>query len=160
MDEPIARGDDAGLPVRALKSFEDLIALAAEKRDLALKSALERDVRLVRFEDGQLELALEASARKTLVGELSKKLSDWTGRRWMVAVSAEPGAPSLRAQADTRKAELKDNVRGDPLVQAVLTRFPGAEIVDVRPAAAAPAATDTAAAELPEAVSDESDPDA
>jgi DNA polymerase-3 subunit gamma/tau len=78
----------------------------------------------------------------------------------MVAVSAEPGAPSLRAQADTRKAELKDNVRGDPLVQAVLTRFPGAEIVDVRPAAAAPAATDTAAAELPEAVSDESDPDA
>jgi DNA polymerase-3 subunit gamma/tau len=160
IDEPIARGDDAGLPVRALKSFEDLIALAAEKRDLALKSALERDVRLVRFEDGQLELALEASARKTLVGELSKKLSDWTGRRWMVAVSAEPGAPSLRAQADTRKAELKDNVRGDPLVQAVLTRFPGAEIVDVRPPAAAPAAADTSAAELPEAVSDESDPDA
>jgi DNA polymerase-3 subunit gamma/tau len=160
IDEPIARGDDAGLPVRALKSFEDLIALAAEKRDLALKSALERDVRLVRFEDGQLELALEASARKTLVGELSKKLSDWTGRRWMVAVSAEPGAPSLRAQADTRKAELKDNVRGDPLVQAVLTRFPGAEIVDVRPPAAAPAAADTPAAELPEAVSDESDPDA
>ena len=77
----------------------------------------------------------------------------------MVAVSAEPGAPSLRAQADTRKAELKDNVRGDPLVQAVLTRFPGAEIVDVRPPAA-PAATDTPAAELPEAVSDESDPDA
>lgn len=89
-------------------------------------------MRLVRFEDGKLELALEDSARKTLVGELSKKLSDWTGRRWMVAVSAEPGMPSLRDQAETRKAELKDNVRSDPLVQAVLQRFPGAEIVDVR----------------------------
>ena len=54
----------------------------------------------------------------------------------MVIVSAEPGAPSLYAQAQTRKAELKDDVRGDPLVQAVLARFPGAEIVDVRRAGA------------------------
>ncbi len=121
--------------IRALKSFEDLIGLAAEKRDLSIKSALERDVRLVRFEDGTLEIALEAGARKTLIGELSKKLADWTGRRWMVAVSAEAGSPSLRAQAEMRKAEMKDGVRGDPLVQAVMERFPGAEIVDVRPPA-------------------------
>jgi len=121
--------------IRALKSFEDLIGLAAEKRDLSIKSALERDVRLVRFEDGALEIALEAGARKTLIGEISKKLADWTGRRWMVAVSAEAGSPSLRAQAEMRKAEMKDGVRGDPLVQAVMERFPGAEIVDVRPPA-------------------------
>ncbi|HEV3161719.1 MAG TPA: DNA polymerase III subunit gamma/tau [Xanthobacteraceae bacterium] len=119
--------------IRAVKSFEDLIGLAAEKRDLSIKSALERDVRLVRFEDGALEIALEAGARKTLIGEISKKLADWTGRRWMVAVSAEAGSPSLRAQAEMRKAEMKDGVRGDPLVQAVMERFPGAEIVDVRP---------------------------
>jgi len=162
LDEPVARPDETGAPARALRSFEDLIALAAEKRDLAIKSALERDVRLVRFEDGRLELALEASARKTLVGELSKKLGDWTGRRWMVAVSAEAGAPSLKAQAEARKAELKNDVRGDLLVQAVLTRFPGAEIVNVRPPAGAPAATadDTAAEELPEAPQNEGDADA
>ncbi len=125
---PVARDNE----IRAVKSFEALIALAAEKRDLVIKSALERDVRLVRFEDGTLELALEASAHKALVGELSKRLAQWTGRRWMVAVSAEAGMPSVRAQAETRKAELKDGVRDDPLVQAVLARFPGAEIVDVR----------------------------
>ncbi|MGB6548190.1 MAG: DNA polymerase III subunit gamma/tau, partial [Xanthobacteraceae bacterium] len=45
------------------------------------------------------------------------------------------GQPRLRAQPDARKAELKDVVREDPLVQAVLQRFPGAEIVDVRPPA-------------------------
>ncbi len=127
----------AAAPTRTLARFEDLIALAAEKRDLNTKTALERDIRLVRFEDGTLEIALEPSAAKTLVGELSKKLNDWTGRRWMVAVSAEAGAPSLRAQAEALKAELKDTVRGDPLVQAVLARFPGAEIVDVRPPAGA-----------------------
>jgi hypothetical protein len=140
--EPVVGSAELSVPARALESFEDLVALAAEKRDLAIKSALERDVRLVRFEDGRLEIGLESSAPKTFTGELSKKLGDWTGRRWMVIVSAEPGLPSLYAQAQTRKAELKDGVRGDPLVQAVLARFPGAEIVDVRPPASAPAALD------------------
>ena len=98
-------------PARALENFEDLVALAAEKRDLAIKSALERDVRLVRFEDGRLEIGLEGSAPKALSGELSKKLNDWTGRRWMVIVSAEPGQPTLYAQAQMREAELKDGVR-------------------------------------------------
>jgi DNA polymerase-3 subunit gamma/tau len=142
LDDGLAQVADIGSesPVRAVKSFADLIALAGEKRDLAIKSALERDVRLVRFEDGRLDIALETGARPTLLQELSKKLAAWTGRRWMVAVSSEAGAPSLRAQAESRKAELKDGVRGDPLVQAVLARFPGAEIVDVRPPAGEPAA--------------------
>ena len=139
-DEPIAPAGAETAPARAVKSFPDLIALAGEKRDLGIKTALERDVRLVRFEDGKLELALEPSARPTLVGELAKKLGDWTGRRWMVAVSAEAGMPSLRAQAEARKAELKDTVRADPLVQAVLARFPGAEIVDVRAPGGGPGA--------------------
>jgi DNA polymerase-3 subunit gamma/tau len=148
--EPAARSDAETVTARALQSFEDLVALAVEKRDLGIKSALERDVRLVRFEDGRLEIGLEASAPKSLTGELSKKLADWTGRRWIVIVSAEPGMPSLYAQAQTRKAELKDDVRADPLVQAVLNRFPGAEIVDVRaPAGAAAAASDGASFEAP-----------
>jgi DNA polymerase-3 subunit gamma/tau len=132
-NEPVPRRNEAALPARVVERFEDLIGLAAEKRDLAVKSALERDVRLVHFEDGKIEIALEASARSTLVGELSKKLSDWTGRRWVIVVSAEVGAPTLRAQADMRKAELENDVRGNPLVQAVLAHFPGAQIIDVRP---------------------------
>jgi DNA polymerase-3 subunit gamma/tau len=132
VSEPTARSEEMIIATRALQSFEELIALAAEKRDLGVKAALERDVRLVRFEDSRLEFSLESSAQKSLTGELSRKLADWTGRRWMVIVSAEAGQPSLYTQAQTRKAELKDGVRGDPLVQAVLTRFPGAEIVDVR----------------------------
>jgi DNA polymerase III subunit gamma/tau len=125
-------------PSGAVASFAALVALAGEKRDLTIKSALEREVRLVRFEDGRIEIALEENAPKSLVGELSKKLSDWTGRRWMVIVSSEPGMPSIYAQEQAREAELKDGVRDDPLVQAVLARFPGAEIVGVR----APAGSD------------------
>jgi DNA polymerase-3 subunit gamma/tau len=119
-------------PSLVLRSFEELIRLAAEKRDLVTKSALERDVRLVNFEDGRLELALERSARPTLVNDLSRKLAEWTGKRWMVSVSSEQGAPTVQAQAQARNDEMMRGVQADPLVQAVLTRFPGAEIVGVR----------------------------
>ena len=89
-------------------------------------------MRLVRCEDGKLEIALESAAGKTLVNELSRKLGQWTGRPWMVIVSAEAGAPTLKSQADARQAELETDVRADPLVKAVLERFPGAQIVGVR----------------------------
>jgi DNA polymerase-3 subunit gamma/tau len=142
MSEPVARLNEPvkaqAEPVVALARFEDVITLAAEKRDLAIKTALERDVRLVRFEDGQLEISVLPSASKTLVGDLSRKLAAWTGRRWMVAVSSEEGVSTVREQMDAQKAELMHKVRTDPLVQSVLERFPGAEIVDVRRTEAAP----------------------
>ena len=112
-------------------SFEALIALVTEKRDITMKMALERDVRLVRCEDGQLEIALEASAPKTLVHNLQRKLTAWTGKRWMVVVSQEQGSATLRSQAEARQAELERGVQSDPLVQAVLNRFPGAKVVGV-----------------------------
>jgi DNA polymerase III subunit gamma/tau len=124
-------------PALAVGRFEDLITLAAQKRDLGVKLALERDVRLVRCDDGRLEIALEPSAAKTLVNDLARKFSQWTNRRWMVVVSAEEGEPTIRSQNDARQAALKTGVEADPLVQAVLSRFPGAEIVDVREGAAA-----------------------
>jgi DNA polymerase-3 subunit gamma/tau len=127
------QGEAPPAPVaRVINRFEELIALAAEKRDIGVKAALERDVRLVRCEDGRLEIALEKSAAKTLVNDLSRKFSQWTNRRWMVIVSTEPGQPTVKAQNDAQQAELKTGVRADPLVAAVLARFPGAEIVDVR----------------------------
>jgi len=115
----------------SVANFPALIALANEKRDILMKTALERDVRLVHLEDGKLEVALEPSARKALVNDLARKLTEWTGKRWMVVVSAEQGAPTVSSQAQAKKTELEQGVRGDPLVQKVLARFPGAEIVGV-----------------------------
>ena len=131
-DDPVARLDEpAAAPTLSVGSFEELVALAADKRDIAAKMALERDVRLVRYEDGQLEIALEASAPKTLVHDLQRKLTGWTGKRWIVVVSKEQGAPTMRAQAEAQQAEIERGVQNDPLVQAVLNRFPGAKVVAV-----------------------------
>ncbi|HMK79668.1 MAG TPA: DNA polymerase III subunit gamma/tau [Xanthobacteraceae bacterium] len=130
-------------PTLAVASFPALIALAGEKRDMLMKSALERDVRLVRFEDGKLEIALEPSARKTLVSDLQQKLTQWTGRRWVVVVSREAGEATVSAQLAAQRSELEQGVRADPLVQAVLARFPGAEIVGVTRRNGAPEAAPT-----------------
>ncbi|MEA2949698.1 MAG: polymerase subunit gamma/tau, partial [Alphaproteobacteria bacterium] len=111
--DPVARLADAepGSSPLTVGRFEDLIALAAQKRDLGVKFALERDVRLVHCEEGRLEIKLEPSAAKTLVNDLARKFSDWTGRRWMVVVSAEEGGPTIKSQNDARQAELKTGVR-------------------------------------------------
>jgi len=125
-------------PVRRVAGFSELVALAAEKRDLLTKAALEADVRLVRIEDGRLELALERSAARTLINDLSRKLEQWTGRRWTVIVSNEPGQPTLRSQNEAARNQRERAAESDPRVQEVLARFPGAKVVEVRKLAPEP----------------------
>ena len=108
------------------------MAQAAATRDIQLKMALERDVRLVRFEEGSIEFALAPGASAQIAQTLMRRLQEWTGRRWMVAVSREAGAPSLKEQAEAATAASLHGVRADPLVRAVMDQFPGAEIVAVR----------------------------
>ncbi len=123
-------------------SFPQLVALAGEKRDLLTKAALEADMRLVRIEDGRLEVALERNAARSLVNDLSRKLEQWTGRRWTVIVSNEAGQPTLRSQNEHARNEHARAAEADPRVQEVLARFPGAKVVEVRKLAAEPPESD------------------
>jgi DNA polymerase-3 subunit gamma/tau len=117
---------------RALSSFADVVALAVEKRDIKLKSDLERFVRPIRVSPGQIELALEANAYAGLPGEIGRKLEAWTGRRWMILVAKEGGEkPLVQQKKDARESAFRE-ARGLDAVQAILRRFPGAEIADVR----------------------------
>jgi DNA polymerase III subunit gamma/tau len=118
-------------PTMRLRRFEDVVALAGEQREIVLKAALERDVRLVRFEEGHIELSLTETGNRTIANDLSRALQKWTGERWMVALSSEEGAPTLREQAETAERERKEGAANHPLVQAVLSKFPGAQIVNV-----------------------------
>jgi DNA polymerase-3 subunit gamma/tau len=133
-----------------IASFPELVALAGEKRDLLTKAALEADVRLVRIEDGRLEVTLERSAARTLINDLSRKLEQWTGRRWTVIVSNEPGQPTLRSQYDVEKNQRERTAESDPRVKEVLARFPGAKVVEVRKLAPEPPESDVSGEELTE----------
>ena len=129
-------------PALRITSFLQLVALAGEKRDLLTKAALETDMRLVRIEDGRLEVALERNAARSLVSDLGRKLEQWTGRRWTVIVSNETGQPTLRSQSEVAKNERERAAEADPRVQEVLARFPGAKVIEVRKLAAEPPESD------------------
>jgi DNA polymerase-3 subunit gamma/tau len=155
MSAPMADAQPAP-PALKLNSFAELVALAAEKRDLITKAALEADIRLVRIEDGRLEVALERSAARMLINDLSRKLEQWTGRRWTVIVSNEAGQPTLRSQAQLKQSERERSAESDPRVKEVLARFPGAKVVEVRKLAPEPPESD-ASGEDPAEFSDSDD---
>ncbi|MEM8852631.1 MAG: DNA polymerase III subunit gamma/tau [Pseudomonadota bacterium] len=131
---------DQGTP--AIASFADLVALVGAT-SVRLKTAMERDMRLVRFEPGRLEVSLEPGAGPTLANELTRGLADITGERWVVTVSEGSTAPTLReahqAAQDAAKAEAQD----DPLVRALLDQFHDAQIAEVRDAPPAAPDADT-----------------
>ncbi|HXI06088.1 MAG: DNA polymerase III subunit gamma/tau [Bradyrhizobium sp.] len=140
--QPMASREPQSAPALRISSFPQLIALAGEKRDLIIKGALEADMRLVRIEDGKLEIGLEPSASRALVTDLSRKLELWTGRRWTVIVSNEAGQPTVRSQNIAEKSAREKAAEADPRVQEVLARFPGAKVVEVRRLAVEPPESD------------------
>ncbi len=148
---PSAPAPDAP-PTVAINNFAELVALAAQKRDIQIKAALERDVRLVRFEPGVLEYSLAPGGAPGLAAQLARKLQDWTGQRWMVALSSAEGAPSLIEQAQAAENEKRIGLQAHPFVRAALDQFPGAVIVAVRGGEAEAAAP---SAESPETAADD-----
>jgi DNA polymerase-3 subunit gamma/tau len=89
-------------------------------------------VRLARFEQGSIAFTPVEGAAPGLPQTLARRLQEWTGDRWMVALVAGSTAPTLREAAEARDAERATGAASHPLVRKVLDRFKGARIVDVR----------------------------
>jgi DNA polymerase III subunit gamma/tau len=130
-----------------LRTLEDIVALAVANNASILKVHLENDVHLVRLEQGLIEFRPSPRAPSTLSGDLKQKLKDWTGIPWSVSVAREGGEPTISEQKKSAKAARLEIVMQQPLVRAVLDRFPGAEIVAVRDVTAE---EETVAAPMPD----------
>jgi DNA polymerase-3 subunit gamma/tau len=142
--EPVAQAVPAAAPdnlpkqafVPQLNNFADIVALAAEKRDISLKHALESGVHLVNFEaargdrQGRLEIRLNG-AYDGLAQELTRKLRDWTGQHWVVSLSQAAGAATIESTRQAVADQRQQSALADPHVQAALAAFPGAEIVSI-----------------------------
>ncbi|MFM2391771.1 MAG: hypothetical protein RLZZ437_3326 [Pseudomonadota bacterium] len=154
-----AVGQAVGVPQEAglamLGSFDAVVALIREKRDMKLLTDVEMGLRLVSYTPGRIEFEPGPGAARDLASRLGQRLQGWTGARWGVSVTSSGGAPTIAetqaATLDAARAEAAQN----PLVQAVFAAFPGARITDIRTpeALVARAAADA----LPE-VEDEWDP--
>jgi DNA polymerase III subunit gamma/tau len=114
------------------QSFAEVVALFDKRREAVLRSHLWSHLHLVRFETGRIEFRPAEGAPRDLANRLGELLREWTGIRWMIAVSEAEGAPTLREQEEGRDRDLRNEVASHPLVQAVFEAFPGATITAVR----------------------------
>ncbi|WP_371871101.1 DNA polymerase III subunit gamma/tau [Roseibium aquae] len=130
--QPTSQPVAAPLPRVALASLADCAALASDKRDIRLKFAIERQMRLVKFEQGRIEIQPTEDAAPDITGELGRKLTEWTGIRWVVTVSRAQGRPTLHEEREANQAQLLSDAKAHPTVAALLSQFPGAKVVDVR----------------------------
>jgi len=125
-----AVADPASAPPDALARFarfEDVVALIRERRDMALLVAVEQGVRLVDYAPGRIGVALAAGAAADLPGLLARRLSDWTGARWMVSVAGASDAPTI-AEVRAREQDATLAAAQENPVAAALAAFPGATI--------------------------------
>ena len=119
-------------PPPSPQSFDEVVALFDERREAVLRAHLLNNVHLVRFEPGRIEFRPTEGAPQNLANRMGQLLSEWTGARWVVSVSREAGAATLREQAEQRLAGLRNEAAQHPLVRAVMETFPGAVIEAVR----------------------------
>ncbi len=115
-----------------LNAFEDVVALFGQKREGLLQAHIVNYVHLVKFEQGHIALRLKEGAPSNLVGQMTAKLSDWTGQRWMVSVSRDQGAPTIAETRQAYQQAIVDDVKAHPAVAEALKVFPGAKILDIR----------------------------
>ena len=106
-------------------SFTDAVVLFERHREIKISASLKRNVRLVRFEPGRIDLNPDKSAPTDLSGRIGKLLTQWTGQRWVVSVVVAGGDKTLYEQD-------MDRAKADPLVASILDAFPGAAIENIK----------------------------
>ncbi|MBL9047032.1 MAG: DNA polymerase III subunit gamma/tau [Tabrizicola sp.] len=128
--------------VQVYASFDQVVDLIRSKRDMLLLNEVESGVRLARYSPGRIEFEPAPGAKPDLASRLGQRLQGWTGARWAVSVVSAGGAPTIVETRAAVEAEAHAEAAVLPMVQAILTAFPGARISEVRlPVAAGTAPT-------------------
>jgi DNA polymerase-3 subunit gamma/tau len=122
----------AVMPPLRIETFDALVELFKEKKEGILLTHLINDVHLVHFELGRIDIRPTPRAPADLPTRIAACLHKWTGARWLISISGDLGAPTLKEQAQAAEAEMKRRASEHPLVKAVLDAFPGATIETVR----------------------------
>ncbi|KQS55253.1 DNA polymerase III subunit gamma/tau [Brevundimonas sp. Leaf363] len=118
------------------QSFEAVVALIGERREIALQLDVQRYVKPVSFKPGAIVYESGAGAPVDLARKLASRLKDWTGRTWLIAANGQGGGETI-IEADRRRVqETRNAILADPLVKSVMDAFPGAELGEIKEIAA------------------------
>ncbi|MFL2885008.1 MAG: DNA polymerase III subunit gamma/tau [Candidatus Pelagibacter sp.] len=114
-----------------INSLEKLIQTCIEKKEIKLKYELEKNVNLVKFEKNIIEISFNENLDKNFVKELSSKLFEWTGERWMISFSQLKGEVSMKEKRQEIKKSLIEETKSSKIYKDVIKNFPDAELIDV-----------------------------
>ena len=114
-----------------INSLEKLIQTCLDKKEIKLKYELEKNVNLVKFEKNMIEISFNENLDKNFVKDLSLKLFDWTGERWIISFSQLKGDVSMREKKQKIKKSLMDEAKNSKIYKDVIKNFPDAELTDI-----------------------------
>ena len=114
-----------------IKSFEKLLNVCNDKKEMKLKYELEKNVNLVSFEKNRIEISFNDNLDKNFVKNLSTKLFEWTGERWIISFSKEKGQESIREKEKNKKDKILKETKQMDIYKSVLNKFPDANLIDV-----------------------------
>ncbi|WP_291837386.1 DNA polymerase III subunit gamma/tau [Brevundimonas sp.] len=118
------------------QSFEQVVALIGEKREVGLQMDVQRFVRPVAFKPGAITYESVQGAPIDLARKLSARLREWTGRTWLIAANGQGGGETIIEIDRRKRSEERAEVEADPFVKAIMEAFPGAKIGEIRTTAA------------------------
>ena len=115
----------------SINTFDQLLNICSEKKEMKLKYELEKNINLVGFEKNRIEISFNDNLDKNFVKDLSIKLFEWTNQRWIITFSKKQGEASIREKEETKKVEFINSAKNSKEYKIILEKFPDADLVDV-----------------------------
>ncbi len=126
-------GDDQKTETKIeVRSFSDLIYLSEKNKEMELKYDLERNVKLVNFENGKIDINFNENLNKNFIKKLSQNLFEWTGKRWIITLSKEKNLKTFHQKKIEEKNKLLDDEKDSKIFKEMLSFFPDSDLIDVR----------------------------
>ena len=114
-----------------IKTFHDLVRTANKEKEVELKYDLERNVRVVSFVPGKINITFNEKLNKNFIKTLTEKLLKWTGERWIISLSKEEGEKTVYEKTLSDKKNKLEEAKNSEIVKSVLSAFPDARLIDV-----------------------------
>ena len=116
-----------------VNSFDQLLKICNEKKEIKLKYELEKNVNLVHFENNRIEISFNDNLDKNFIKDLSLKLFEWTGNRWIITLSKSKGELSIKDKQKNKKIKNINSAKQSKLYKNLIEKFPDADLIDVNP---------------------------
>jgi len=115
-----------------VRSFSDLIHLAEKNKEMELKYDLERNVKLVSFENGKIDINFNENLNKNFIKRLSQSLYEWTGKRWIISLSKEGNAKTFHENKIHEKEKMLNDEKNSETFKEMLKAFPDLDLIEVQ----------------------------